>query len=608
MPSFLTYRGVRYYQPTTVVDVNNDLVQTEPLGARSLMVVGDFPQLEQNKVHTFRTDSGAAIEDVYPDVRKLIDYKKFWYKSLAGQEGGAIALSFVNAGSNTQASLNMASALVGQDLDNDGANDGTNLADAATAAVILKANYWGTDGNRVQVRLEDANTLNTEMDTDQHFYRLIIKSNGDPIVRDFGAYNQLRIQFTEAAANDFYSFRVSESGNFIYSGIYNGSSVSDVSVALSEFETMSALATYVSSIPGCTGFADNQLEEIAPEKLDVKAFNIEDGEEIKFSAHTWDMERDITASSTLPISFTLGTNGYRILTGAVDDAQAANPAFSNMTGGTQSVATSSDYATTLPLLDQKLHTSMVVESTAATVHKEVAKHLQRSEDTGKERNAYLPATAGLTLDVLKDTYISPLNIAGDMASRISIISQECKYVDSKGITRDGSTAFLAFVMMCMQGALSPAESATRKLPDILGVTQDWDAADQKAINKACRYSLMVIGVDSNSNFRVERALTAYQRDNRLELIEVSIRESVDMCVRELRRTLDRAIGSTINGSTKSRIELLCNKRLKEIANAGIISSFANVKLTVGDDRVDISFDLKPTSVVNFISVVANIIR
>ena len=608
MPSFLTYRGVRYYQPTTVVDVNNDLVQAEPLGARSLMVVGDFPQLEQNEIHTFRTDSGAAIEDVYPEVRKLIDYKKFWYKSLAGQEGGALALSFVNAGSNTQASLNMASALVEIDIDNDAVADGTNLAEADAAAAVLKANYWGTDGNRVQVRLEDANTPSTEMDTDQHYYRLIIKSNGDPIIRDFGAYNQLRIQFTEAAASDYYAFRVDESGNFIYSGTYNGVAVSDVSIALSEFETMSALATYVGSIPGCAGFADNQLEEIAPEKLDVATFNIEDGEEIKFSAHTWDMERDIASSSTLPISFTLGSNGYRILTGAADDASAANPAFSNMTGGTQSNATASDYTTTLPLLDQKLHTSLVVESTSATVHKEVAKHLQRSEDAGKERNAYLPTTANLTLDALKDTYISPLNVSGDMASRISIVSQECEYVDSKGVQRDGSTAFLAFVMMCMQGALAPAESATRKLPDILGVSQFWDAADSKAINKACRHSLLVVGIDSNSNFRVERALTAYQRDNRLELIEVSIRESVDMCVRELRAALDRTIGSTINGSTKSRIELLCNKRLKEIANAGIISSFANVKLTVGEDRVDISFDLKPNSVVNFISCVANIIR
>ena len=52
MPSFISFRGRRYYDPSVVIDVNNNLI-TPSAGEKSLCVVGNFPVLPKGVTHTF---------------------------------------------------------------------------------------------------------------------------------------------------------------------------------------------------------------------------------------------------------------------------------------------------------------------------------------------------------------------------------------------------------------------------------------------------------------------------------------------------------------------------------------------------------------------------
>ena len=195
----------------------------------------------------------------------------------------------------------------------------------------------------------------------------------------------------------------------------------------------------------------------------------------------------------------------------------------------------------------------------------------------------------------------------------SLLTSQCKsitditYLDYQGNRRvEAGPEWLAIVMMCLQGALPAAEPLTRKLPNILDTTESWIREDD--VNEAIKRGIVCVGLGLSNDLRVERSITTWRSDNESFNTEVSCRESVNTCLRELRKFLDGELGGKILNTTVGRLLNLSENRLRQLREAGIIQDFANVAVRRVADTVFVDFDLAAVEPLNFIRITANLVR
>lgn len=597
MPSFVNFRGRRIYQPSVLVDVNNNLISPDSLGGKSLCVIGNFPQMKPNVTHTFSSTSGLEVADVFPHFRDIRDLDKIWKSSIAGSDGVSEKLTIINVNQSVAATLDADS------IDLDAGNNLNLFPDAAYAQLKFSSKYYGTYGNRIQLKLDDDTSLPAELDGDsENAYRLTVKEPGFADVEvDVGYPDQLL--FKCAATHSLAVFHDVGDDKVKCSFVTVAdpdTAVGDV-IVLDEVASNKALMGLLEVIAQAESIdfsAESFNFDTHPRNLDCGLYTgngiLLANASVRVHAHTQALIDAVNADDGLPIS---------VESLEVERAPLATFGETPLAGGTQEAALQNAKITELlPSLENKDFTTMCVQSSNGGVHDQIKIHLGEAEVAGRERNAWLPTDAGMTLSQINAQFVKRQN-----SPLISFFGQGISFEDYQGNIRTEADPFWgAFLMMCLQGALPAAEPLTRKRPGLLNTTESWDR--ERAVNEAIKLGVVVVGLGVNNQLRVERSITSWREDNLSYNAEVSARESINTCVRELRSFLEGQLGSRVTAETRDKIKSLSERRLKTILDAGIIFGFRNVSVRVTDDTAFVDFDVAIVEPLNFIRITANLVR
>lgn len=586
MPSSITSRGKTFFAPQTVVDVRNELVNPGALG-KSLAVFGDYPQLEQNKVHTFRA-GGLGISDLYPTVGRLRDLEKI-YKEPFDLATPATALSIINVATTAQASI----------------------ADLSTFGT-WKAKKFGIDGNSVQYVLEDPDTVNGDgnLSARGDYYRLRVKAPGYNGNLEFevtvGGEDMLELIFEDdqAGQNDCVVTIANGNLNLAFDAV-------SADFTLSDYATMDDLAAAMDAIdPRLAVEAVNF--SFSPEKLDEVVLTLSDAANAEvigyLHAHTAALHQvveQLESGSDFPLKLELSGDRYRLMEGDADVAGGFSANARILSGGSQSAAYDGNYSTCFLLTDilNKDFTSCMVESTSTTAHGYLKTYLESSASNQKERNGYVPAPVNQTLSQYFSLYSRPLN-----SPSISVVIQGAKWKNHRGALTSGSsplaTADMAMFLMCMQGSLDIAVPMTGKIPKIENTVEAYDRDTVEDRNLVAKYSLLGVALDSNNSLSVIRGLTSWRKDNLTQNVEISSKECVDASSRDIRAFVTAELGTQVVEGSAQRLKSLVTNRLAFQRDRGIIRAFANVSVSITNDIANVDYEIAVIAPLNFIKISA----
>lgn len=296
-------------------------------------------------------------------------------------------------------------------------------------------------------------------------------------------------------------------------------------------------------------------------------------------------------------------NGSSIdLTIAMSQDEAA-PTNVRCAGATEAAAiTLSDWQEALASIENVDVHVVAVQSDDDDVHGAVKEHIQTAISLGRERNAWLGEEADLPLTTLF-TKAKALN-----NKDVALVGQQIR-VKFPWAGEILDPHWLGFVLAAAQCSQNPGTPLTRKiLTARIGDTfQNWNR--EKDVDLAIRRGVVVLARGGVANdLRVERSITTWLKDNNPVWSEVSANDSVNTCLRDLRRFLDSEIGSKVTGSTISVLRTRAEQRLKYQERQQIIKGFRNLNVRVVGATAMISFELAAIEPLNFILVEANVGR
>lgn len=134
MPSFLNLNGLKIYRPGVYATIDASSLGGAGVSTGNIALVGNFPQFEHNEPTAFT--SARDLVDFAPKDSEIALLAKLAFSPSqdANIGGGASSLTFLNVNNNSQASVDLLDA-------------------SGDAAITLKSNVWGAQGNRTRVQV-----------------------------------------------------------------------------------------------------------------------------------------------------------------------------------------------------------------------------------------------------------------------------------------------------------------------------------------------------------------------------------------------------------------------------------------------------------------------
>jgi len=134
MPSFLNLNGLKIYRPGVYATIDASSLGGAGVSTGNIALVGNFPQFEHNEPTAFT--SARDLVDFAPNDSEIALLAKLAFSPSQDPNigGGASSLTFLNVNNNSQASVNLLDA-------------------SGDAAITLKSNVWGAQGNRTRVQV-----------------------------------------------------------------------------------------------------------------------------------------------------------------------------------------------------------------------------------------------------------------------------------------------------------------------------------------------------------------------------------------------------------------------------------------------------------------------
>lgn len=134
MPSFLNLNGLKIYRPGVYATIDASSLGGAGVSTGNIALVGNFPQFEHNEPTAFT--SARDLVDFAPNDSEIALLAKLAFSPSqdANIGGGASSLTFLNVNNNSQASVDLLDA-------------------SGDAAITLKSNVWGAQGNRTRVQV-----------------------------------------------------------------------------------------------------------------------------------------------------------------------------------------------------------------------------------------------------------------------------------------------------------------------------------------------------------------------------------------------------------------------------------------------------------------------
>jgi len=604
MPSSIFFRGQNLYDPQTVVDINNNLLSPDNLGAKNLCVVGEFPHLEPHKVHVFRSTGGPDLGEIYPNQLGMQLLDNMWKNSIKDSRQVSTSLSYVNAcdpTSNLQASVDLRSRA------DDGATGAVDeeYYGAQANVISLKSNIWGTAGN--------LNTLDVQVDRaaadlDECYTLTYTELGQAPVVQQIGSGGV--ISFTSTIAGTLVLNRAKTGRNVVWTP--DGGSAVTVSI-----DDMTSMQQLKDRLDLETGLSCEVLSfDYTPKQLD--AFDLQ--WVVGAAAQTREnLHRKLYSTNVAAIQ---GAHVQAIvnlinqlssikLTAEVTlfDGNIVSEQVITASGANGSSPDAADYQVALAaIVDKDIQLICCLLDDDDALRRAVAAHMkghiEDCLDSSRDRQAYMPCDEETSIDNAHDLYVRP-NSNVHMAFTIQGLTYDNEPINK--IETLGNE-YMAFMLMCMQGAVPYAEPISRKNPNIINTIESYDRDNRKNINKAIRKNLVIVSMGLNNTLKVNRGVTSWFKDNETINCEMSARESILGCARFMRIELDREVGGKILASTKNSLQSIATIRLKELVTIGMIKAFGAVKVSIVDDTALVEFDIAPVNPLNFIRITLNVVR
>lgn len=603
MPSSIYFRGQNLYDPQVVVDVNNQLLTPDNLGSKNLAVVGYFPWLEPQQTYVFRSTGGASVSEVYPGIRvmSLLDY--MWKNSIKDSRQVSTSLSYINAAdptTNVQASISLQTSA---DDPATAANDEEYFGVAADA-IELKSTMWGNRGNNTSIQI----IKNYNADPDFHF---------DLRYRELGQPEASH----EVGSGRILSFKSAVAGTLVLGRALTGRSIvwtpdagDAVTIELDEIESMQALADRINLIPDLTCEVLNF--DYNPTELDAFDYAFAAGpvantREANYSQNII-LNADAYAYCHMQALFNLINQLSSIKLSAeikLYDSNLDNQTGLTAGGSDGSTPDTDDYTAALAAIvdkDLQLITCLMTDDDALrrAVAGKMKLHIEACLDASRDRQAYMPCDEDTSIDDAHDLYVRP-----NTNVHLNFVPQGLRF-DNAPVNKMETLGneYMAFMMMCMQGALPYAEPITRKRPNILNTRESWDRDDRVNKNKAIRKNLCIVSSGLNNELYVNRGVSSWIKDNETINTEISARESILGCARFVRLVAEREIGGRILLSTKDSLSKIIADRLKELKEIAMIRDFGGVSVRIEDDTAYVEFDVAAVNPLNFVRISLNVVR
>lgn len=604
MPSSIFFRGQNLYDPQTVVDVNNVLLSPDNLGSKNLCVVGEFPHLEPHKVHVFKSTGGPDLGEIYPNQLDMQLLDQIWKNSIKNSRQVSTSLSYVNScdpTSNLQASANLRSRV------DDAATGALNeeYYGAQANAISLKSTIWGDAGNlnRFDLAVDRA-----AADLDEAFTITFTELGQAPVVQQIGSGGV--ISFTSTVAGTLTLNRAKTGRNVVWTP--DGGSA--VTVAIDEMTSMQQLKDRLDLEAGLS--CEVLSFAFTPKQLDAFELEWAVGAVAQTRENLFRKMYSTNAAATQGAHVQAIVNLVNQLTSikltaevTLFDANLTSEAVTTASGANGASPDAADYQAALAaIVDKDIQIISCLLDDDDALRRAVAghmkTHIESCLDSSRDRQAYMPCDEETTIDNAHDLYVRP-NTNVHMAFTIQGFTFDNEPVNK--IETLGNE-YMAFLLMCMQGALPYAEPITRKFPNIINTIESYDRDDRKNINKAIRKNLAIVSLGLNNSLKVNRGVSSWFKDDETINCEMSARESILGCARFMRITLDQEVGGKILVSTKNALQAIATSRLKELTTIGIIKAFGAVKVSIVDDTALVEFDIAPVNPLNFIRITLNVVR
>tara|TARA_Y100000592_G_scaffold30752_1_gene49040 strand:- start:10100 stop:12085 length:1986 start_codon:yes stop_codon:yes gene_type:complete len=658
MPSSISFRGRNIYLPSVVVDINNNLLASESLDAKNMCVIGHFPKLKPKTTYVFRNGSGPQVGEIYGNDYTMLLLNKIWQSPIFDSAASAASLTYVNAGSGSAASefingrhLDGANARIAETIV--GANPGAN--ESALKSIKLEALDYGQEGNDILFR-NQVDALDPE-----GFHTLTSILNGEQKQNASGAPEQISVsslagkkfklileggeryqrgvevsQQESGLENDRHlkvelyddAYDASGDGSYIFetqnpalnlAGDFDSdvtaigtAKTTDTSAALgvlsfklSDYSTYDAFTQAVGNAVLVVGAATYPVSDYfslegvnfdtSPSQLDAKYAEQDASSDAKilFTAHTHQLFKEINllaAERFYPFEAKL--IGYPI----VLENQVE---FRNLSGGSTVAPTDSDYETALEAVRTKDIQLISCLTDDIDVTQALSQHLTEVLAFSRDRQGFAAAPDGQDID---QAYA--LVVSQHYSKYMAVINQGVTLNDQNGDAQDLGPEYLAFLIMCMQGALPYAEPLSGKKPNIINTRENFDR--ELDVDKLIRKCQLGIYLAQDNELRIARGVSSWNRSNETIDCEMSARESILGAGRFLRSFLTARLGSKILTSTQGNLINLVNLRCKALKDEGIIKNFRNISIEIVDDTAFITLDLAVVKPLNFVRFTFNI--
>ena len=600
MPSSIILSGTRTAIPGVYSVINVDRSDTTELGTKNLCVVGDFPQLEPHNASEYKVLVNQQVSDIINNPSRTIQkLEKLWKGALSGDLNSfgtsSNSLTFVNA---RITGLIQASGTL------DNASEYGSIA-SGTDIIKLKSKSWGTAGNLTAIKL----TIASPNDEENILVKITGDVDGNSASMDKRYRNVLQLK-TKAATNAKIKI---EGGNLI---IQEPAGTELLNVSLQEYGTMDDLFNVIKA--NCTSvidFSDTannfvNFYGVLPKDLDclMDAADANDFKEfgsagtLKLSAITQGIIDTINQAAGLPFSAEIISQNNRVPVSqysAINSFTKIKDLGTGISGANGTAPTASNYETALAAcVNEDISIITCLDSSSAVALK-VAAHVDECVSNSQFRNAWIGAPENSSLATIYSSFVLPIN-----NPNVAVVGQGFKWQDGELYS---DPAYLAFVMMCLQGTVPVAQPLTNLKPNLIETFQSWERDKESSLENAINKGICVISNNKQlRDLRIARSITTYLKDNLSVNCEVSARESVNVCLKDLQKFLYNQIGSRISNGTAQLVTDLTTQRLTSQRNAGFIKDFRNIEVVVSADTAFVTFDLAVTEPLNFIKITATV--
>ena len=639
MPSSIYYNGQRRYRPGVYSKVITQSSNTG-LSIGNVAIVGDFPVLEQNKVHTF-----TAYDDLVAATRSkndTADIASLAFNPLKSEASTITSLTLVNARStvaayNDNQGLRISSRLygdVGRQLSttlSQNANNKYKLVVIEGGQAVETLDNLGEGADIASLKYDGAFFDASSMEVTATNFKVTVQKDlanagivdqteaigksCEGLVRFKCLSNQggadVDMTITGLDATGAPQTEVVTIGNTLLAD----ETVSSTNV----FSYVTSLAWDVNSFDGDAELSFEMIDRALTDISDVEGLLNEivmkDSDFVIVSPSVTTKGEDLDRLSVASIQaavvglttdlsdvITAITNGSAYVTASKQNNEKMS-IFENSDlrlGSEGTSIASSDWDNAFDALVHKDINTVVPWTNAVDTHIKVKAHcLKASTDAGMERNAFVGAAPAQTLLQVHNTHSKVLN-----DRNVAVCAQGLTFIDNnnKEITKT-EPYWMALVLACVQGATPVAEPMTRKEPRIIKTSQAFNA--EQDVDDAIKKGIIVLGNPGSIGIRIERSVTTFQNANPV-YSEVSANESLNTSVKDLRAQLEKMIGGKVTADSEGLVLQRAIKRLNFQKAEGVIKDFKNVRSTSAGDTMNIIYDVAVIEPLNFITTTANV--